>query len=765
MERQKSPTSFYSGSSSTRRHMLRDSIQSTSWGADRRQRSRIDGCVRMAASSSGSNSSLTTNLVSSRRNETKARGYSTREDFREKAESSRIVEPASTDHVDRSEKTASVPGDERSSASCAGLSRGDVSEKHSSRSARRRTLSTMVGNYARGQRSSNMRTSRNETRGQSRRSRDYPQQPSSRSTAPSTDVGGESTLAGCAASPSSAQRSSSSEPCYECARSSIHDIFDDERARGTPKSPVPEKVNDAEMSSGRSTTAYTIGPDKFGEISAAAKAKRSASARGRATTSPTTGTSAASSSTSSRKGKGTMISSKILNARSLLATFLISCQQFLLVSAKVANGVVTLGNRNSPLAYVSKMGYDIGEGTYAVRFKLLRPVTTMERAERLKVAIFLDEEWEEHDLDRKVHNWDYKDPNAKSICDYMKYAKTTRDVSVPGGMTPDWSGWEKGGLKQVIRPHVWYFVASDCPGEGQEWTGESQIGQAGQLKLRFQFEAKQHDGSHFSKEMDGMLTVYMFKLLLFGCYGVHYVRLCVAHRQHAIKVQVHPCVWVLTLVIGLQFVATVLSYFHLWSYSVNGTGIRILDVVQSICQAISQVLIQNLLLLISMGYTLLQSSLGELDLIVPVTFIVIVINVLLVAFSKAKEDASYKFYENEGYTGWLMLLIRFALYAWFVYSIMATRRKAPAKIGNFLDKFTWAGTLYFLSFPIVFLVASLFAAYLRHKVMVIGGFCTFALSVRWLENLFLKKGEFYQVSTLGSSILPGGVQWGFAKGE
>eukprot|EP00392_Amoebophrya_sp_AT5.2_P012004 g12098.t1 len=68
----------------------------------------------------------------------------------------------------------------------------------------------------------------------------------------------------------------------------------------------------------------------------------------------------------------------------------------------------------------------------------------------------------------------------------------------------------------------------------------------------------------------------------------------------------------------------------------------------------------------------------------------------------------------------------------------------------------------------MYVIAGLFAAYLRHKVMVVGGFLTFAVSVRWLENLFLnKRGEFYQVSTLGSSFLPGGTQWGFAgaKGE
>jgi hypothetical protein len=40
---------------------------------------------------------------------------------------------------------------------------------------------------------------------------------------------------------------------------------------------------------------------------------------------------------------------------------------------------------------------------------------------------------------------------------------------------------------------------------------------------------------------------------------------------------------------------------------------------------------------------------------------------------------------------------------------------------------------------------------------------TFALSVRWLEKLFLTKGEFYRVSSLSSTILPG--KMGFIKDE
>lgn len=59
---------------------------------------------------------------------------------------------------------------------------------------------------------------------------------------------------------------------------------------------------------------------------------------------------------------------------------------------------MNLGNRDPPFVYISKMGYDIGEGSYALRFQTAR-AGVLEKPVNLKIAIFLDEEWEEHGLD------------------------------------------------------------------------------------------------------------------------------------------------------------------------------------------------------------------------------------------------------------------------------------------------------------------------------------------------------------------------------
>eukprot|EP00913_Durusdinium_trenchii_P007538 g7083.t1 len=49
----------------------------------------------------------------------------------------------------------------------------------------------------------------------------------------------------------------------------------------------------------------------------------------------------------------------------------------------------------------------------------------------------------------------------------------------------------KGTLSQSVRPHIWYFVLSDCRHTLANFTH----------RLKFEFHAKQADGSEFSIEM------------------------------------------------------------------------------------------------------------------------------------------------------------------------------------------------------------------------------------------------------------------------
>jgi len=282
---------------------------------------------------------------------------------------------------------------------------------------------------------------------------------------------------------------------------------------------------------------------------------------------------------------------------------------------------------------------------------------------------------------------------------------------------------------------------------------------------KIQFEARflQADDSEFSVELKGMLTFHLMYILGFTAFLFKYVSFCRSFVRSAESL--HPVIWVLTGAIGLQYLGEVLRADHLWDYSANGLGMKVLELLSEICFTTSQVLITSLLITIGMGYTLLQSRIGELEMIVPLVFLIAIVHILLVSFARMKDDASYKFHDHEGTTGWVLLFIRLVLYAWFFGAVKKTASEAGIRLQMFLKKFLIVGSWYFLGFPVLFVCVQIFAPYLQHKIIT-GGLLLIQTSTNlWLAHLLLSRGEYFKVSTLSSSFLPGGFKVGMVKEE
>ncbi|OLP90935.1 hypothetical protein AK812_SmicGene27417 [Symbiodinium microadriaticum] len=164
-----------------------------------------------------------------------------------------------------------------------------------------------------------------------------------------------------------------------------------------------------------------------------------------------------------------------------------------------------------------------------------------------------------------------------------------------------------------------------------------------------------------------------------------------------------------------------------------------------------------------------------------------VIHIMLVGFGKIKDDASYKYHENEGVIGWILLSLRLGLYGWFLWAVQSSAREGGFKIANFLRQFRIAGSLYFLAFPagalelgrglrlrteekpaacllalVIVLVSlsdkvtQLFAQYLQHSVMTIGQMVMQTGFNLWLSSLFLTRGEYFKAQILQLAVLCSG---------
>lgn len=425
-----------------------------------------------------------------------------------------------------------------------------------------------------------------------------------------------------------------------------------------------------------------------------------------------------------------------LFSRTLRWAVAVAMTQLLLpTEAKFQRGLVKLtGTVDSAdnWQFVSKFGYSIGVGDYKVRYRL--PEWTQGNLEMRPLfssagfALILDEDWQ------KVQ--------SMSSCN-SKNLETRRMHEVPFWEPGMWSSWERGTVSQNIRPHIWYFGISKC---NKDLTTIP-------LYLEYELHMTQGNGSEFSIEMCGMMALNFLVLICLVGFAVRYCERCRAFSSSAGKL--HEVIWVLSAAIALQFAAQSLHTLHLWSYTSNGVGILVLDLMSEVLFMLSQVIFTTLLIAIAMGYTLLPSRTSRMAVVKLIAFMSLVVHTALVSFSKMQEESSSKYHENEGAIGWVLLSVRLMLLIWFLFATQASEQESGLRLRSFLQKFRIIGSIYFLAYPTLFVVVQIFAAYLQHPIMQIGLIAMQTISNVCLAELFLSRGTYFKVSALGCSCLPG----------
>jgi len=194
---------------------------------------------------------------------------------------------------------------------------------------------------------------------------------------------------------------------------------------------------------------------------------------------------------------------------------------------------------------------------------------------------------------------------------------------------------------------------------------------------------------------------------------------------------------------------------HLWWYQADGIGSKSVDMLSEILFMLSQVVQTTLLIAISMGYTLLPSREGRMVVVKWIALLSLVIHAALVSFGKLQDESACKYHENEGAVGWVLMSVRLLLLSWFVLASQESQKEGGLRLHGFLQRFRLAGTVYFLAYPLLFVVVQAFAPYLQHPIMQIGLFSMQTASYVWLAELFLSRGTYFKVSALSTSLLPG----------
>jgi len=152
-----------------------------------------------------------------------------------------------------------------------------------------------------------------------------------------------------------------------------------------------------------------------------------------------------------------------------------------------------------------------------------------------------------------------------------------------------------------------------------------------------------------------------------------------------------------------------------------------------------------------------------LELVKPTSLAVSIVHAVLVGISKAHGGTSVKNHENDDAIGWLLLAIRLVLFAWFLVATQAAQGKGGYQVQSFLHQFQITGSVYFLAYPLIFLVVQGCAPYLQHPIMQTGLLVMQTACNGWFASLFLTRGAYFKTSALSLPLLPGSTGLRFNK--
>lgn len=134
--------------------------------------------------------------------------------------------------------------------------------------------------------------------------------------------------------------------------------------------------------------------------------------------------------------------------------------------------------------------------------------------------------------------------------------------------------------------------------------------------------------------------------------------------------------------LGCQVFAIFLQMLHLWVYSYDGWGLTFLDIISKVSQGLSETIISLLLILLASGWKLHYQEIDyddNLELHLPMMGLVLILHIVIVAVAFVDLDASHKYHDFSGYTGWSMLVIKTLLFCYFLYCYYDAKENSKAR--------------------------------------------------------------------------------------
>lgn len=399
-----------------------------------------------------------------------------------------------------------------------------------------------------------------------------------------------------------------------------------------------------------------------------------------------------------------------------------------LAQSKIATPTLAL-SPDDPWKYVSKFAPDKGISTWKMKVKFVKPINeTSEEFAMFKGSVYIDMKWQ--------------DAQSQRSCETREKAtQRFREISIP--LNGEWSKTVDGTLVTKDSYHFWYFTLSSCS-----------ISQRQKVKVEIQFT--QPDGSQFSIEEQGLNYIFITLLMIFLVFLCRNLKKLISSFKKTENLETH--LLILNIAITCEFLAILCEVVHLWIYSNNGKGLAALDVFYQIFDSLSSMAVTILLIIISTGWTIKYRDFPDFELFLPICFLVVVLNIMVIGLGRMTEDASSKNSDFECVPGYILIVIRVLMLTWFIINVKELYYKASCQLENFLNRFVFIASAYFVALPIVIFASWVLEPYKRNTLVVVGINIVQGIVFIYLTHLFSEKSSFYKVSTISESVLPGKMQ-------
>jgi len=162
----------------------------------------------------------------------------------------------------------------------------------------------------------------------------------------------------------------------------------------------------------------------------------------------------------------------------------------------------------------------------------------------------------------------------------------------------------------------------------------------------------------------------------------------------------HPLIRVLTATVAMQLLSTMSSMIHYLNYGTNGVGLPALRGFGDLTAMLCQVMMMFMCILVSKGWTITTNYLTDKVAILVVTLLYFISHLSLFIWDYVGRDPADTLYFYDSWPGLVVILLRIALTAWFLYSLsMTVQLESVTEKRTFYLYFGGSYTLWFLLLP------------------------------------------------------------------